>query len=237
MKQYLKSLIIIAFLLLVAIPVVAKERIIKINCEPAESAIYVDNVFVGNGYAEFTCPKKKNMVAIIKIECDGYRSINTKFYGGDKRESLSYKMVPDGFMQGSVASGIVNKFFTIQVDKQYYTVDENGQRDLTSAWKMLHHILLNYYDEIETTDFSGGYIQTAWDYSKFSMSDRQIRTRVVIRDISTPDRVAYQIKVSSEVAGALGGKHGEFVEIDRIPKRFEPLIQELQTRIGKLYNL
>jgi hypothetical protein len=60
---------------------------------------------------------------------------------------------------------------------------------------------------------------------------------VTIRDISTPDRVAFQIKISSEVAGSMAAKNGEFTEVDRIPKDLEPLIEELQTRIGKAHSL
>ena len=54
-------------------------KLVKISVEPREAAIYVDNVFVGNGFGEFPCPKKKNAVAVIRIECDGYLTINTKF--------------------------------------------------------------------------------------------------------------------------------------------------------------
>ena len=37
-------------------------------------------------------------------------------------------------------------------------------------------------------------------------------------------------------AEIIAEEHGEFVEIDRIPRELEPLIQELQTRIGKLHS-
>lgn len=57
------------------------------------------------------------------------------------------------------------------------------------------------------------------------------------RDISNPDKIAFQIKVSSEVAGAMAARHGEFTNIDRIVKEFEPMLQELQTRLGKAYSL
>ncbi len=60
---------------------------------------------------------------------------------------------------------------------------------------------------------------------------------MTIRDISTPKKVAFQIKVSSETAGAMAAKHGEFTEVDRIPKELEPILEELQTRIGKVNNL
>ena len=120
---------------------------------------------------------------------------------------------------------------------QYYRIDENGKVDSSEAWKLLHQILLNYFPEIETTDIHGGYLQTPWKYKSFNMSEKQIRNRVTVRDVTTPERVAFQIKISSEVAGALQARHGEFEEIDRLPKELEPMIEELQTRIGKTSSI
>lgn len=213
-----------------------KVKIIKVTVEPKEAAIYINNTFSGYGYAEFTKPKKKNEVVIIRCECEEYKEVLTKFYGGDKRQSISLKLQQDGFYRSSASSGIVNKFFTIDIDKQYYT-EKDGKVDLTPAWRLLHQILLNYFNEIEVADIFGGYLQTPWHYKSFTFSEKQIRNRVTIRDISTPDRVAFQIKLSSEVAGSMAAKHGEFTEIDRIPKELEPLIEELQTRIGKVRSL
>ena len=235
----MKKIVSMLLLLLVAIPSFAdkKAKVIKVNVEPKEAAIYVDNTFVGYGYGEFSRPKKKSEVAIIRVECDEYTTANSKFYGGDERNSLSFNLMQDGFYRGSAASGLVNKFITITLDPQYYSIDENNKVDVSAAWKLLHQILLNYYPEIETTDYSGGYVQTPWEYKKFNMSEKLIRTRVTIRDISTPDRVAFQIKISSEVAGAMAARHGEFTEVDRLPKEMEPMVEELQTRIGKASSI
>ena len=175
-------------------------------------------------------------MVIIRCECEEYKPILTKFYGGDKRNSLSFMLQQDGFYRASAASGIVNKFFTIDIDPMYYEIKDN-KVDVSPAWKLLHQILLNYFEEISTTDIYGGYLQTPWQYKTFTMSEKQIRNRVTVRDISTPKRVAFQIKVSSEVAGSNAARHGEFTEVDRIPKEFEPIIQELQTRIGKVSSL
>ena len=213
----------------------AKPKVIKISVVPQEAAIYINNNFVGYGYAEFTKPKKKE-IAIIKIECAEYIPVITKFYGSDKRTALSYTLQQDGFFRSSAASGIVNKFFTILIDPQYYSIDKNNRVDVSKAWKLLHQVLLNYFNEIATTDFDGGYVQTIWQYKQFNLSEKQIRNRVTIRDISTPGRVAFQIKVDSEVASGQAAKHGEFEKVDRIPKEFENIIQELQTRIGKVSN-
>ena len=213
-----------------------KSKVIKITVEPKEAAIYINNTMAGYGYAEFTRPKKKNDVVIIRCECSEYKPISTKFYGGDKRNSLSFALQQDGFYRLSAASGIVNKFFTIDIDPMYY--ETTGDKvDVSPAWKLLHQILLNYFSEIATTDIYGDYLQTPWQYKTFALSDRQMRTRVTIRDISTPQRVAFQIKIESEVAGSYAARHGEFTAVDRIPKEMEPMIEELQTRIGKVSSL
>ena len=214
-----------------------KAKIIKISVQPQEAAIYVDNTLIGYGYGEFSRPKKKNEVAIIRVECNEYTTVHSKFYGGDERNSLSFNLMQDGFFRGSAASGLVNKFITITLDPQYYTIDSEGKVNCEAAWKLLHQILLNYFPEIETTDFHGGYLQTPWKYKSFNMSEKQLRNRVIVRDVTTPDRVAFQIKVSSEVAGAMQARHGEFDEVDRLPKELEPMVEELQTRIGKASSL
>ncbi len=233
-----KKTLLLCIAALFALCTMAKKKadVIKITVEPKEASIYINNTFAGYGYAEFTRPKKKNEVVIIRCECEEYKPILTKFYGGDKRNSLSFMLQQDGFYRASAASGIVNKFFTIDIDPMYYEIKDN-KVDVSPAWKLLHQILLNYFEEISTTDIYGGYLQTPWQYKTFTMSEKQIRNRVTVRDISTPKRVAFQIKISSEVAGSNAARHGEFTEVDRIPKEFEPIIQELQTRIGKVSSL
>lgn len=118
-----------------------KPEVIKVTVEPKEASIYINNTFYGYGYAEFMRPKKKDEVMIIRCECEEYKPILTKFYGGDKRSSLSFMLNQDGFYRASAASGIVNKFFTIDIDSMYYTI-EDGKVNVEPAWKLLHQILL-----------------------------------------------------------------------------------------------
>ena len=231
----MKHLILSLLASITCISSYAADKIVKITVVPQEAAIYINNNLAGYGYAEFTKPKKKE-VAVIKLECAEYNTVITKFYGSDKRTAISYTLQQDGFYRSSAASGIVNKYFTILIDPQYYTIEKDNKIDVSKAWKLLHQILLNYFNEIATTDFDGGYVQTIWQYKQFNLSEKQIRNRVTIRDISTPSRVAFQIKIDSEVASAYAAKHGEFEAVDRIPKEFEGIIQELQTRIGKVSN-
>lgn len=231
MKRLLLFIILLFFVF-----VGYSQNTVKISVEPQEASIYIDNNFAGYGFAEFKKPRGRKVV-VIRIECSEYNTILTKYYGTDRRKSISFTMQQDGLYRASAASGIVNKYFTVLIDPQYYTIDSNGHVDVSKAWKLLHQILLNYFNEIASTDYDGGYVQTIWQYKHFTLSDKQIRNRVTIRDISTPSRVAFQIKVDSEIASAYEAKHGEFEAIDRIPKEFEGIIQELQTRIGKVSSL
>lgn len=209
---------------------------VKLTVQPKEAAIYIDNQFVGYGFTEFVRPKKKEIVAI-RLECQGYKPIETKFYGGDKRSSISYSLQDDGFYRTTAASGLVNKFMTVTLDPSLYRVEADGKVDVSDAWKLLHQILLNYFEEIAATDFDGGYLQTPWHYKTFQLSYKQMRVRVTVRDISSDTRPAFQIKVSSEVASSMAARHGEFTSIDRIVKELEPMLQELQTRLGKMHSL
>lgn len=235
MKKFL--FLLVAIMVGFSLHAEKKAKVIKIAVQPQDAAIYVDNNLIGYGYGEFTRPPKKNQVAIIRVECNEYTTANSKFYGGDERNSLSFNLMQDGFYRGSASSGLVNKYITVPLDPQYYTIDGEGKVDSSVAWKLLHQVLLNYFPEIETTDFNGGYLQTPWKYKTFNMSEKQLRNRVTVRDVTTPERVAFQIKISSEVAGTMQARHGEFDEVDRLPKELEPMIEELQTRIGKASSI
>ena len=215
----------------------AKSKTFKVMVQPKEASIFINNQFVGYGFAEFNRPKKKTDVIAIRIECEGYKPLETKIYADDVRSSVSYTLQDDGFYRATAASGLVNKFMTVTLDNSLYTIDEQGMINVAKTWKLLHQILLNYFEEIATTDYSGGYLQTPWHYKTFQLSDKQMRTRVTIRDISTSTQVAFQIKVSSEVASAMAARHGEFTNVDRIVKELEPMLQELQTRLGKMHSL
>ena len=98
----MKKILLVATAIVFALTALAakREKVIKINVQPQEAAIYVDNNLIGYGYGEFTRPKKKTQVAIIRVECNEYTTANSKFYGGDERNSLSFNLMQDGFYSG-----------------------------------------------------------------------------------------------------------------------------------------
>ena len=226
-------LVLAMFMLFGSLGADAKKRTLKISVVPSDAQISVDGNYVGDGVVEVTLDKS-DFIAI-KLEKEGYLAQENKFYRSDKRNAISYTMRPDKFWEASVPSGLVNKFFSVKVSPDYYTKDENGKIDPDRAWKLIHQILLNYFDEMQTTDLSSGFIQTPWEYERFSESRQAVRTRVTVKQSGiSEDELIFQIKISSEEAPLVGmSNESSYREVVRILKKFEPLISEFQSRMSK----
>lgn len=208
-------------------------RDVKVSVTPSEAKIYVDGNYYADGVTTVSVNNRSEFV-VIKLECPGYVTMETKIYARDKRKAVSYTLRRDSFFDISVASGLVNKYFTVKISKDLYSINENGKTDFSPAWKMIHQVLLNYFDEIQTTDIASGFIQTPWRYDTFPEAEKQVRTRVSVRQNAFGDELSFQIKISSEAGSIYASRRDEsFQEIDRILKDLEPLISEFQTRLSK----
>lgn len=231
--KFLLSLLTVLFLsTTVASAQFFGKKKLKISVVPSDAQITVDGNYVGEGTVEVTLGSS-DFIAI-KLEKEGYLPLETKFYKSDKRNAISYTLRPDKFYEASVPSGVVNKFFTVNVSPDLYTVDEAGNMNVEKAWKLAHQILLNYFDEVQTTDISSGFIQTPWAYERFQESKQAIRTRVVIKQSGVSDNsLVFQIKIQSEQAPLVGmSNENSYREVVRLLKKYETLMSEFQTRLS-----
>ena len=229
----MKKLLFLTIALICSINLSLSAREVNVSVTPSDAKIYVDGNYYADGVATVNVSKKSEFV-VIKLESPGYVTMETKIYASDKRKAISYTLRRDGFFDVSIASGLVNKYFNVKVSKDLYKIDENGNMDLSLAWKMIHQVILNYFDEIQTTDVASGFVQTPWHYATFPEAEKQVRTRVSVKQNSFGDELSFQIKVSSEAGSMYASRRDEsFQEIDRILKELEPIISEFQTRLGK----
>ncbi|MBO5642251.1 MAG: PEGA domain-containing protein [Prevotella sp.] len=235
MKQKnILTLVIVLLMSLLCIENADAKRKIKISVVPSDAQITIDGNYIGDGVVEYTLDRS-DFIAI-KIEKEGYLTQETRFFKSDKRNAISYTLRPDKFFEASVPSGLVNKFFSVTVSPNYYTINKNGKIvDTDKAWKLIHQILLNYFDEMQVTDASSSFIQTPWAYERFTESKQAVRTRVTVKQAGVSDeKLVFQIKVSSEQAPLVGmSNENSYREVVRILKKYEPLISEFQTRLGK----
>lgn len=222
-------------LLLTSLTAGAKKKVVvkKVSVTPSEAKISVDGNYVGDGVTEVTIGKTEGFV-VLKFELEGYVTTEVKLFASDQRNAVSYTLRRDAFYDLTVESGAVNKYFAVTVSKDLYTEDGTGKRNTEKAWKMIHQVLLNYFDEIQTTDFASGFVQTPWKYNTLAEADKVIRTRVSVKESNLGGDLTFQIKVSSEAAPLLGSSREEaYREVNRVIKEMEPLVSEFQTRLGK----
>jgi len=229
----MKNLLVLLFILVSTINNSMAAKEVKITVTPFDAKIFVDGNYAADGVTTATIRKKEGFI-VVKFEKEGYVTLETKIFYTDKRTAVSYTMRRDAFADISVASGLVNKYFTVKVNSSLYKI-ENGKRNSELAWKMIHQVILNYFEEIQITDMASGFIQTPWMYKSFPEAERQVRTRISVKESNLGGALTFQIKVSSEVAPIFATQKDEsFQEINRILKELEPLISEFQARLGKM---
>ena len=226
MKKFLSLLIIT----LLAMPAFAKD--ITIVASPPEGVIKVNGSYYGEGSAKVKV--KKDDFVIIEVSAPGYETLTTRVYGRDDRKTIEIKLKEDVILKQTVESSLANQFFSVRVNPDLYTDDpETGHRNSEKAWKLVHNILLNYVDEIQTSDMASGYVQTPYVIKSYVEAGKTLRSRITIKESNIGGDLTFQIKVSSEVAPIQGRNREEsYTETTRMIKELEPLISEFQTRLG-----
>ncbi|MDE6857224.1 MAG: hypothetical protein K2J33_00590 [Alistipes sp.] len=216
---YFAALLIVAVALFVPTESTAKNK--KIIVQPAEAKIYVDGSYVadGNYFLKF---KRRDDLFVVKVEAPGYVTKVVKIFKSDTRKTVTVALREDDSLESSVASNLANRYFTVNVREG---VDEN------LAWKLLSQVMLNYFDEMQTSDKASGYMTTTWVTETFPMAEVKVRTRVQIKQ-ATSEGLTYQIRITSEIA-PLGSGEQSYKPWPRVLKKYESLINEMQARIGE----
>lgn len=221
MKKHIITLLTVLFSMVLC-PSEIQAKKIKIVTTPETAKIYVDGNYVGDGVYLLNFTRKDDFFSV-KVEAPGFVEKTIRIYKHDTRKTIPITLQEDDALEGSVASDLANKYFTINVREG---VDE----DL--AWKLLSQVMLNYFDEIKTSDKAAGYMNTAWYIHRFPQADVKVRTRVQIKQV-TGDGLAYQIRISTEIAPQnVQGEQG-YKQWPRVLKKYESMINEMQSRIGQ----
>lgn len=208
-------------------------REVKISVMPEDTKIFVDGVYVGDGITTVNVKRKERFI-VLKFEKEGYVTLNTKIFFKDKRKAISYQLRKDEFYFESTPVGNANKFFTQEIDIDYFKDAKDTKEANLLVWKMMHQVLLNYFDEIESSDMLSGFIQTPWKIKPFPNSGIQVRTRVTVKQSNLGNNLTYKIKISSETASIGTNKEESFQKTMRVLKKYETLISEFQSRLGKI---
>ena len=197
-----------------------------IHVIPETAKIFYNGHEVGNGSYQIKFSRKDDFV-ILKFEAPGYISRTVKLLKENPKKTIAYELFVDEAEQNSVGAkegiDLANKFFTV-------TCKKGMTEDV--VWKRLMNVAVNNFENVEVRDKSAGWIRTAWTNTPFLY--QIVRTRLEIQlQFTGEDELSYKVRISSEIADKDCGTSSQcFTKYDRILKKYEQIITELQTTLG-----
>jgi len=205
-----------------------EDRLVQITSQPDDAAIEIAGKRVGVGSYDLKVPK--NACVEVRISKEGYIRYVKNYCNQDNMQeppSTDFiEMAVDEAYSSSVSSDLANVRITVPVNTEFSAEE---------AWRILSSIVTRYFDILETVDFNTGYLTTSWQVENFQSSI--IRTRVIVSSGGNSDQLAYSVKLISQEA-FLDGQNQvtvkddeKFEDWERILKRYEGLIQEIQARL------
>ena len=197
-----------------------------IHVIPETAKIFYNGHEVGNGSYQVKFSKKDDFV-ILKFEAPGYITRTVKLFKENPKKTISYELFVDEAEMNSIGANegidLANKFFTV-------TCKKGMTEDV--VWKRLMNVAVNNFENVEVRDKSAGWIRTAWTNTPFLY--QIVRTRLEIQlQFTGEDELSYKVRISSEIADKDCGTSSQcFTKYDRILKKYEQIITELQTTLG-----
>lgn len=193
-----------------------------VSSSESGTKIYVDGQYMAED--NYVVKIRWGTCANVKFEKEGFLT-KTVVLCNDKYHTKAEKtfhqtMVKDEAYEASMKVDVANTDIEINTTKKE-----------ADAWKLLSQIIMSYFDILETHDINTGYLRTAWIAQSFNSST--CRTRVILKQ-SSSEPLKYKVKICSEISDESGTdvkKDEKFHEWDRILRKFEPLIGELQSRL------
>ena len=223
MRNLLKNALMIVAIMAISLTASAGKKVVHFTVSEPDAKIFVDGKNLSSGQLEITIPSYA--CVNIKVEKIGYLTGLIEFCNKSNvsppPKTYFYQMEKDDASDASEATDVANVDIEIKTNKKE---DE--------AWKLLSQIITTYFDVIEVTDKSTGYLRTAWVIQTFKQ--KTIRTRIIVK-LGSTDPLSYKIKLVSEVAnsGQVSVKSDElFKEWDRILRKYGEVIHEAASRLS-----
>jgi hypothetical protein len=193
---------------------------------PETAKIYYNGHEVATGSYEIKFGKKEDFV-MLKFEAPGYITRSVKLFKNNPKNTIAYELFVDEAMLNSVGASegrdLANKYFPV-------TCKKGMTEDV--VWKRLMNIAVTNFENVEVRDKSAGWIKTAWVNTSFMY--QIVRTRLEIQlQFTGEDELSYRVRITSEIADKDCGINDQcFIKYDRILKKYDEVISELQTSLG-----
>ena len=198
---------------------------VTVKTIPEKAKIEVDGSEVGEGIYTLKFDSK-NEFYVVKVSAPGYITKTYRVMKTNPNKSVLIKLAEDEAMKASYGSdggsAIANTWMEIRCKKGL-------KEDI--IWKRLMSVCTNYFDNIAVRDKAAGWIKTNWSFSYFT--NQTVRTKLEVRvSFTDEDAVTYRARIVCQIRDSDCSDEQCFEQWDRVLKKFEPMIQELQTTVS-----
>lgn len=221
-KSVLSRIMILGMMILITGFSYAGTKKIEIGCSESDAEIFANGKLRGKGSVIIEIRKNSSINIEIKkvgfltekyfIEFNKYRKPNKTYFS---------TLVRDDAFDASSLTDIANNDISLK-----------SKHDEDRTWRLISEVVTSYFDVLEVSDKSSGYIRTSWESQVFKEST--IRTRIIIKIANADNVPSYKIKIVSEIANkpSVSVKSDEsFSSWDRVLKKYDGVITELQSRL------
>lgn len=198
----------------------ASEKL-KLTVSEQDAVIYVDGKPSGSS-AEIRI--EKNSCVSVKIVKAGFLTEYLSFCNKKNAPTIPNTLFVDLKRDDSYDA-------SLKIDFANNDIDVNTSKPELDAWRLLNQIITSKFDIIEITDKETGYLRTSWAVQTFKANT--IRTRVIVK-LGSTNPLYYKVKLVSEQSGEAGTSpksDEKFQEWDRVVRKYETVINELQDRL------
>lgn len=198
---------------------------ITIKTVPEFATITIDGQEVGTGTYQVKFDKH-NEFYIVSVSAPGYITRKYRLLKSNPQNTVVYTL-PESEAFAASSSG------------EDTGLEPNTWMDITCRqgltedliWKRLMNVVTSYFDNVEVRDKSAGWIKTGWALSKFK--HETVRTRLEVRMSFTDEQVvSYRARIITEIKENDCKGSNCYTRYERTMRRFDPMIQELQTTVG-----
>jgi len=221
----IKQIFLVFAFLLCSLCSLARDKKMIITASESDAIIFADGQQVGVGNATVVIPAYGQVT--IRVSKLTFITFEATYYNGSGKtppKSYHVKMIKDDAYEASTRSDKANVDFSIII-KDNISIDD--------AWKLTTQIVTDYFDAIEVSDKETTYLRTSWNVQGFL--SKTVRTRFIIK-LGAARPLTFKIKLVSEASTTPGvsvKSDESFKEWDRVLRRYENLISDFTTRLGK----
>lgn len=198
---------------------------ISISTIPENAEIKIDGAIVGTGSYQVQFDKNVDFY-LVTISAPGYIEKRFRLLKSNPKSSVLYTIPEDEALAASTGSEDGDELANTWMD----VTCRPGLTE-EQIWKRLMSVATSYFDNIEIRDKASGWIKTRWKVTKFT--HQTVRTRLEVRMSFVDDEhITFKARISSEIKDNDCTSDNCYKPYSRVLRKFEPMIQELQTSVG-----